>query len=236
MKISPIEKRISANLVTLRDKPVNQILVPKNEIIALPHDMTLENAVEIYRQSRYTRYPVYHLNPDAVVGVLHVNDIVSFWKDCARRPVVEFCRLPHFIYEHRSVLETLMDLQASNTSLGIVIDEFGAVTGLVSMDAILSAIVGDFSDEFRTDRDKRAWFEKKSDRESIVHGRIRLDEFAREYGMAIREPDAATLAGFIIKQLDRIPKTGEEVIYKNLKFTVLACTKRTVTKVRVEKI
>ncbi len=236
MKISPIEKRISANLIILRDKPVNQILVPSNEIIALPHDMTLEKAVEIYRQSRYTRYPVYHLNPDVVVGVLHVNDVVSFWKDCAHNPVVEFCRLPHFIYEHRSVLEALMDLQASNTSLGIVIDEFGAVTGLVSMDAILSAIVGDYSDEFRTDRDKRVWFEKKSDRESIVHGRIRLDEFAREYGMAIREPDVATLAGFIIKQLDHIPKTGEEVIYKNLKFTVLACTKRTVTKVKVERI
>ena len=236
MKISPIEKKIGANLILLRDKPVSQILVPPNEIIALRHDMTLSKMIEIYKQSRYTRYPVFHLNPDMVVGVLHVNDIVSFWKDHAQSPVVEYCRLPHFIYEHRSVLEALMDLQASNTSLGIVIDEFGAVTGLVTMDAILSAIIGDFSDEFKTDRDKRVWFEKKSERESIVHGRIRLDEFAREYGMTIREPDVATLAGFIIKQLDRIPKAGEEVIYKNLKFTVLACTKRTVTKVKVEKI
>jgi putative hemolysin len=236
MKISPIEKKISANLVSLRDKPVSRILVPPKEIIALPHDMTLEKAVDIYKQSRYTRYPVFHANPDMVVGVFHVNDIVSFWNGCAQSPVVEYCRLPHFVYEHRSVLEALMDLQASGTSLGIVIDEFGAVTGLVTMDAILGTIIGDFSDEFRTDRDKRIWFEKKSDRESIVHGRIGLDDFSREFGIAIREPDAATLAGFIIKQLDHIPRPGEEVVYKNLKFTVLACTKRTVTKVKVEKM
>jgi len=234
MKSSFEEKRIISNLASIREKPIIQVMVPKNEMAAIPFDMKLGQFIEFFKQKLFSRYPVFINNIDQITGILYIKDIIAFWNAHSSRPVVEFVRLPHFIYEHRLTLEVFVEFQSLNVSFGIVLDEFGAVAGLVTIEDLLGEIVGDIRDEFSAE--KKPLIEKKSDKESIVYARIGLDDFAREFSISLHEKDVATLAGLIIKCADHIPLVGEEIIYKNLKFTVLAGTKRKINKVRVERL
>lgn len=234
MKISPIEKRITQNLARIREKPVSLVMVPKSEICALRYDSPLREVVRIFNDCHYTRYPVYYRAFDQVAGILHVKDIIAIWNDHAADSVIEYARLPHFISEYRTALETLVEFQSLSVSLGIVLDEFGTVTGLVTMERLLAEIIGDFGDEPVIRR--RVMVERISDREFVVQARIDIDDFAREFNVALDDQDVSTLAGLLIKHSDRIPQVGDEIIVKGLKITVLAGTRRRIAKVKIERL
>ena len=222
-----------SEIMAIKNKEVNKIMVPKNEIVQFVYYNRLVDVINIYQQSHYSRYPVYHNDTDHIVGVLYIKDIIPFWHEYDDYPVVEFVRFPYFIYQNRPALDVLFELQKLRLSLGIVIDEFGGVTGIITVEDLLEEIVGDIEDEF--DKERKPFSEKISDHEYILDTRMALDDFGEQFDVAIDENDVTTVSGLILKHADRIPKVGEEVKYKNLKFTILEGTRRKISKVRVKK-
>ena len=222
-----------SEIMAIKNKEVNKIMVPKNEIVQFAYYHRLGEVINIYQQSHYLRYPVYYNDTDHIVGVLYIKDIIPFWHEYHDYPVVEFVRFPYFIYQNRPALDVLLELQKLRLSLGIVIDEFGGVTGIITVEDLLEEIVGDIDDEF--DKERKPLIEQISDHEYILDTRMALDDFGKQFNVAIDENDVTTVSGLILKHADRIPKVGEEVKYKNLKFTILEGTRRKLSKVRVKK-
>ncbi len=231
--ISQTESKMIEEISGMRKREVNKVMVPTNEIVALSYDQTLQDAIVCFQQYFFSRYPVYFSNLDQIVGVLYIKDILAFWHEYKKYPVVEFVRFPHFVYEDRSALDVFLELQRLRLSLGIVIDEFGGVSGIITTEDLIEEIVGDIEDEF--DKRKKSFIEKVSANEYIVNTRMELDDFAEYHKIKIDEHDISTVGGLVVKVADRIPQKGEEVSYKKLKFTVLDGTKRRITRVKVTK-
>jgi putative hemolysin len=233
-RLSTPEKKMIGEILDIREKEINKVMVPKNEIVALAYNARLHEAVATYQKFHYSRYPVYFNNLDQVVGILYMKDIIAFWNDVRDYPVVEFVRLPHFVYEDKTALNVFLELQRLKLSLGVVIDEFGGVSGIVTVEDLIEEIVGDIEDEF--DKKKKPLVEKITENEFYLNTRMELDDFSEKFGIAIDEDDVTTVGGLIIKYADRIPKVGEEIQYKNFLFTIIEATRRKINKVRLKKL
>lgn len=233
-KVSATERKMINELLEIKKKAVNKIMVPKNEIVTFSYDARLTDAIDSYRRYHFSRYPVCFRNMDQIIGILYIKDIISFWNEYQHYPVIEFVRLPHFVYEDRVGLDVFLELQRLRLSLGIVIDEFGGVSGIITIEDLIEEIVGDIEDEF--DKEKKPLIEKISEGEYILNTRMELDDFSEQFDLVIDENDVSTVSGLILKYADRIPKVGEEIRYKNIKFTILEGTRRKISKVRVKKV
>jgi CBS domain containing-hemolysin-like protein len=221
-------------ILEIREKEVNKVMIPKNEVIALQYNTHLDKAVSTYKQYHYSRYPVFLEDLDQVVGILYIKDIISFWNEYRGYPVVEFVRLPYFVYEDRPALEVFLELQRLKLSLGVVIDEFGGVSGIITVEDLIEEIVGEMEDEF--DKKKKPLLEKISDNEYYLNPRMEIDDFAERFDVAIDEDDVSTVAGLICKYADCIPKVGDEVKYKNFIFKITEATRRKINRVRLKKL
>ena len=102
--LSDPESRMIGEILEIKNREVNKVMIPKNEVVALAYNTQLEKAVQTYKQYHYSRYPVYFNNLDQVIGIFYIKDVVSFWKEYSDFPIVEFVRLPYFVYEDRSAL------------------------------------------------------------------------------------------------------------------------------------
>lgn len=231
-KLSPTERKMVNEILQIKEREVNKMMIPKNEVISLSYNTKLQDVVTTYKKWHYSRYPVYFSNIDQVVGVLHIKDIICFWNDFRDYPVIEFVRLPHFVYEDKSALSVFLDLQRLRLSLAVIIDEFGGVSGIITVEDLIEEIVGDIEDEF--DKKKKPLFEKISDSEYYLNTRMEIDDFAEKFGVSINEADVSTIGGLIIKFADRIPKVGEEIEYRNFKFKIIEATRRKISKVRLK--
>lgn len=218
-------------ILALKNREVNKIIIPKNEMVAFAHDQTLTDVLDKYEQHHYSRYPVFHQHHDNIVGIIHIKDIISFWHDHRMSTVIEFVRLPHFVYEDKSALEVFLELQRLRISLAVTIDEFGGVSGIITIEDLIEEIVGDIEDEF--DEPRKPYIEQINEYEYNVNTRMELDDFAEYFKLRIDEHDVSTIGGLIVKNADRIPRVGEIVKYRNLEFTILEGTRRRITKARV---
>ncbi|OGC43577.1 hypothetical protein A2Y85_05545 [candidate division WOR-3 bacterium RBG_13_43_14] len=147
-KASKAEKQMIIELLRLKERAINKIMIPLGEITAIRHDRTMGEFFNAYREHRFSRYPVYLGEPDQIVGVLFVKDVIPLTDEYLSYPAVEFVRFPYFIYEDRKTSDVFFEMQKLMISMGIVIDEFGSVSGLVTIEDIIEEIVGDIEDEF----------------------------------------------------------------------------------------
>jgi len=233
-KLSKIERRMVEEILSMKKRTVNRIMVPVNEVVAFAYNQTLNEVIVSYRHNHYSRYPVYFKNMDQVVGILFIKDIITFWNKYQDNPVVGFVRFPHFVYEDRSALDTFLELQKLRLSVGVVIDEFGGVSGIITLEDLIEEIVGEIEDEL--DERQKPFVEKLSEHDYIVNTRMEIDDFSEYFNVAVdEEDDVTTVSGLILKNADRIPRVGDEVEYKNLKFKILEGTRRKISKVRVIK-
>ncbi len=233
-EISKIERRMVEEILSMKKRTVNRIMVPVNEVVAFAYNQTLSEVIVSYRHNHYSRYPVYFKKMDQIVGILFIKDIITFWNKYQDNPVVEFVRFPHFVYEDRSALDTFLELQKLRLSVGVVIDEFGGVSGIITLEDLIEEIVGEIEDEL--DERQKPFVEKLSEHDYIVNTRMEIEDFSEYFKVAVdEEDDVTTVSGLILKNADRIPKVGDVVEYKNLKFKILEGTKRKISKVRVIK-
>ena len=231
------EKQMIQNIFEFNDKEVSEIMTHRVNLSALEITASLEETVNLAIEEGYTRIPVYEESIDNIVGILNVKDLLAF---LARRKPEEWdlaslIREPSFAPEIKQVDRLFREMQTSNTSLTVIIDEYGGVAGIVTMEDLLEEIVGNIRDEYDEETND---ITRNSDGSYTIDGLTELSSLERqipEIHVSDDDIDYDTVAGLILHQLDRIPDEDERpvVTYKNYRFEVLEVCERRIARVRL---
>lgn len=204
------EKEMIYNVFDLGDANAKDIMVPRVHVTFADVDSTYEELIEIFRKDKFTRLPVYEETQDNIVGIINMKDLLLYDKN---RPfhIRDIMRRPHFTYEYKSISELLVEMRDSTFNIAIVLDEYGEMAGLITLEDILEEIVGEIHDEYDETEDER--IRQISGREYIIEGSMSLDDVNDRLHTELASEDYDSLGGLIIEYLDdRLPEKGDEVI------------------------
>jgi CBS domain containing-hemolysin-like protein len=214
------------------DTTVREVMIPRIDMVTLESDATVDEAVELVLQGGFSRIPVYEESIDNIIGVLYTKDMLKqLREDHNSLPIRELVRPAYFVPESKKLDDLLREIRQKRTHMAIVVDEYGSVAGLVTIEDLVEEIVGDIQDEY--DREENLYKQVTSD-EYVFNAKINIDEFNELMNTDLESEDYDTLGGFLLAQLDKIPVAGDTITYKNLIFTVLTTRGLRITKVRVE--
>jgi putative hemolysin len=213
------EQEMLYKVFDFADKEVADVMVPRPEVVALSIDLPPAEALEIVLDSPYTRYPVYRETIDQIVGILHVRDLVQAMHDPdgMRVNLEELLRPATMVPETKDLAALLTEFRRSNQHMAIVIDEYGDVEGIVTLEDLLEEIVGEIEDEF----DLPDETVERVDEDTIrIGGTFSIDDFNEEFDADLPIEDYHTIAGFVFGQLGRAAEPGDEVAHDGIVFRV----------------
>src|SRR5436190_9671391 len=214
------------------DTTVREVMIPRIDMITLESDATVDEAVDLALQGGFSRIPVYEETIDNIIGVLYTKDMLKQLREGHNSlPIRELVRPAYFVPEMKKLDDLLREIRQKRTHMAIVVDEYGSVAGLVTIEDLVEEIVGDIQDEY--DREEKL-YEQVTQFEYVFDAKINLDEFNELMNTELKNEDYDTLGGFLLAQLDKIPVAGDTITYKDLAFTVLTTRGLRITKVRVE--
>ena len=201
------------------DKEVSDVMVPRPEVVALSIDLPPEECLAAVIDSPYTRYPVYRESLDNVVGILHVRDLFSAMNDrgIANIRMEEIVRDAYIVPETKDLAAMLTEFRRTNQHMAIVVDEYGAMQGIVTLEDLLEEIVGEIEDEFDLPDES---FERIDDDTVRIDGTFPIDDFNEQFGTQIPIEDYHTLGGFVFGLLGRAPEPGDSLDHDGLRFDV----------------
>ena len=215
------------------DTTVREVMIPRIDMVTLESDATVDEAVDLALQGGFSRIPVYEETIDNIIGVLFTKDMLKqLREDHNSLPIRELVRPAYFVPETKKLDDLLREIRQKRTHMAIVVDEYGSVAGLVTIEDLVEEIVGDIQDEY--DREENL-YEQVTQFEYIFDAKINIDEFNELMDTDLENEDYETLGGFLLSQLDKIPVAGDTITFKNLTFTVLTTRGLRITKVKVER-
>jgi magnesium and cobalt exporter, CNNM family len=196
------------------------VMVPRPEVVALSIEMPPEEALAAVIDSPYTRYPVYRDSLDHIIGVLHVRDLFSALVDrgIAGVQLEELLRPAHIVPETKDLAALLTEFRRTNQHMAIVVDEYGELEGIATLEDLLEEIVGEIEDEFDLPDES---VEKLPDGRMRIHGTFPIDDFNEQFERALPIEDYHTIGGFVFGRLGRAPEPGVEVEADGCRFKVL---------------
>ena len=230
------EKKMLKNIVNFGDKKINTIMVPRSDIIAIPENITLNEIKKIITEDEHTRIPVYKDNIDHIIGFIHSKDLAKFLCDTnSDFNLQKIIRKILFVPCSTKLLDALLRMRSSRVHIGIVLDEFGAVDGLVTIENIVEEIVGQIDDEHDVPLESSFFQIKKID-EKTYHfgGRVELKKFEEIFKIKFEDCIAETVGGLVLSTFKSIPKIGDKIEKSQLVFKVLDADKRMVKAVEVK--
>jgi putative hemolysin len=202
------------------DRPAREIMVPRTEVVWLEKGTSVTDFFKAYIARPLNRYPIFEAKRDNVVGILSSKDVLlALAKGTCdiERTIDDIIRPAHFAPENKRINEILAEMQEKNFHLCVIIDEYGGTAGIVTMTQLVEEIIGDIKDELAVvEKD----FEIIDETTFQIGGSMRIDEVNQEMGLGLSEGDYETVAGFVLKLLGHIPKTGEQLRYKELKIVI----------------
>jgi CBS domain containing-hemolysin-like protein len=226
------ERKMIDSIIELGDTLAREIMVPRIDMLALDVDTPMPEAVDALLKSGHSRVPVYEVTVDNVLGLLYAKDLLRLWlegeKSGSLRPLL---RQAYFIPEAKKVDDLLAEMQSRRIHMAIVVDEYGGIAGLVTLEDIVEEIVGEIQDEY--DLAEESPYEEISAGEYIFQGRIDLDDFNEITASSLSKDEADTLAGFLYSRLGRVPSSGESLQVDHLTLKVEQVSGRRIRKVRV---
>ncbi|MDO4960925.1 MAG: hemolysin family protein [Eubacteriales bacterium] len=224
------EFEMISNVFRLDDSYARDIMVPKPDITFINADISYDEFMEIYMENEYTRYPVYDENDDIVIGIMNVKDLIAMPRD-EQFSIRKLMREPCFTFEHKEVGTLLIEMREASRTMVIVLDEYGATSGVITLEDILEEIVGEIHDEFdKNEIDEISELAQKG--EYLVEGSVSLDTVNEELGTKLESEQYDTVGGFLIEYLDRLPKSGETVMLDDGTKLIAAIVRKN----RVEKV
>jgi CBS domain containing-hemolysin-like protein len=228
------DRELIQSVVEFGDKTVREVMTPRPEISAVPIDTTIEDFIERLRKRPYSRVPVYAGTLDNIVGIVFAHDVLQVPDVEARtRTVKDLMRPdPQFVPETKRVTDQLREMQATNNHMAIVVDEYGGVAGVVTIEDLLEEIVGEIRDEHEHEVD----FVREGENSYIVPGSLDLDRLDDLFGVRLEDQEATTIGGLVTELLGHIPRPGEVVVEDGLRFEVLKSTDRVVESLRVSRV
>jgi len=225
------EKEMINNLFDFGDAQAKEVMVPRIDMTFAPLNATYEELIEIFRKDKFTRLPVYEETTDNVIGIINMKDLLLY-ENKAQFHIHDILRKPYYTYEHKNTAELFMDMRSSSISVAIVLDEYGATAGLITLEDLLEEIVGEIRDEYDGDEeDSIVWL---GDREYEVLGSKNLEDLCEELGLNFESEDYDSIGGYVIELLDHFPKPGESVITEDgVELIVESMDKKRVEKIRM---
>ena len=213
------EQEMLYKVFDFADKEVDDVMVPRPEVVALSVDLPPEQALQAVLDSPYTRYPVYRGSLDDIVGVLHVRDLIQALHErgIASVAIADLVRPAYMVPETKDLAALLKEFRNQNQHLAIVIDEYGNMDGIVTLEDVLEEIVGEIEDEFDLPDES---VERIDDNTIRIDGTFPIDDFNEQFGVEMPQEDYHTVAGFVFGLLGRGAAPGDEVEYDRLHFHV----------------
>jgi CBS domain containing-hemolysin-like protein len=219
-EIEEQEQEMLYKVFDFADKEASDVMVPRPEVVALSVDLPPEQCLEAVMDSPFTRYPVYRETLDNVVGILHVRDLFSALRDRGMDEVrvEELVRPAHIVPETKDLAALLTEFRRTNQHMAIVVDEYGEMEGIVTLEDLLEEIVGEIEDEFDLPDES---VEQVDDDTIRIDGTFPIDDFNERFHTQLPVEDYHTVAGFVFGLLGRAPEVGDDVSHDGLRFDVL---------------
>lgn len=228
------EQKMIVSIFRLGDTLVREIMVPRIDILALDVNTPIDQTMEVLKISGHSRVPVFQDSVDNILGLLYAKDLLGIWKEGRREVSLEdFLRPAYFIPEAKKIDDLLAELQAKRIHMAIVVDEYGGVAGLVTLEDIVEEIVGEIRDEY--DHAEEVVYQAITEDEYLFQGRIDLDDFNDIMGTELPNSEADTLGGLIYSRIGRVPTAGDHVEIDGLQLTVEQVSGQRIRKVRAQK-
>ena len=197
------------NVFDFGDAQAKEVMIPRIDMTFAQVDSSYDELIQIFQEDKFTRLPVYEDTTDNVIGILNMKDLL-LCHDKDHFSVRDIMREPYFTYEHKNTAELFMEMRKSSISLAIVLDEYGATAGLITLEDLLEEIVGEIRDEYDTDEEDP--IVQLSDREYMVLGSTNLEDLCDEIGLNFTSEDYDTIGGYLIGLLDHLPEKNEVII------------------------
>lgn len=234
--IEDTQKEMIDNIFEFDDIDAGDIMTHRTDVVAADvNDISVDEFVKLAIDNGRSRIPLYDEDIDNIVGIVYVKDLLKFVgkQIPAKKTLREIMREPYFIPETKSCGELFKEMSSQRIQMAVVVDEYGGTAGIVTLEDIVEAIMGNIQDEYDYEDDE---ISKIDDNTFTVDGTIDIEEIDELIGKELPEGDYETLAGYIMDELQCIPKDGEmnEVVFENVKFTVLSVEDRRIEKIKVE--
>ena len=236
------EEDMIHRVLDLSSVSVREIMIPRNDIVSIPIDAELDKVLHTMNEQRHSRLPVYDKTPEKLIGLLHYKDLLPVWED--RRTAIRSSRPSRafrigpllrplmFVPATKQVSQMLEEFRRGRTHMAMIVDEYGTIIGMVTVEDVLEQIVGQIEDE----HDEKV--ERRIEADDVeLDGATRIRDLESEFGIQI-PPDAGfeTLAGFLLFKFGEIPQPGHSIAYQGRRYTVLEMDRNRIARVRIEKL
>ena len=225
------ERLMITNVVDFGDSLAKDVMVPRIDMAFANIEMTYDELVAAFEKDMYTRLPVYSETRDNVIGIINLKDVFFFRGNKEDFNIKDFLRTPYFTYEYKKTSELLRELKKAAISLAIVLDEYGATAGLITIEDLIEEIVGEIRDEYDTDEEDA--IQKTGENEYTILGTTKLNDINEILELGLESEDYDSIAGHIIHLLDHLPTQGETVTEGACTYKVLAMDKNRIDKIRL---
>lgn len=203
------ERDMINNMFDFGDSQAKEVMIPRIDMTFAKLDCTYDELIDIFREDKFTRLPVYEDNTDNVIGIINMKDLL-LCEDKVHFHVCDLIREPYFTYEHKNTAELFLEMQRNSINIAIVLDEYGVTAGMITMEDLLEEIVGEIRDEY--DADEEDPLIKINDREYYIQGSMNLEDLCDELDLPFSSEDYETVGGYLIGLLDHLPEKNEIII------------------------
>jgi magnesium and cobalt exporter, CNNM family len=229
------EGELIQSIIEFGDTRVSEVMTPRTEIVALPLNATVREARDTIIESKYSRLPVYREQIDNVEGLIYVRDLLICWpEEREQEEIAALLRPVYFVPETKSVADLLEEMQKAHVQLAMVIDEYGGVAGLVTVEDIMEEIVGEIEDE-DTEGEEIVEIVESDDGYYDVLGSTEIGKIERLFDMEIEDDDFTTIAGLVISEVGYVPHNGERLTFRGLDVEVLDADNRRINRLRLRR-
>jgi putative hemolysin len=219
-EIEEAQEEMLYKVFDFADKEVHDVMVARPEVVAISVNLPPEDALAALIDSPFTRYPAYRGSLDEIVGTLHVRDLFSAMHDrgIAQVNLEELIRPPFLVPETKDLAALLADFRRTKQHMAIIVDEYGVMQGIATLEDVLEELVGEIEDEYDLPDES---IERLNETTVRVDGTFPIDDFNEQFGTSLPAEDYHTVAGFVFGQLGRAPEEGDEVSYDGIRFEVI---------------
>ena len=202
------EKEMIYNVFDLGDAKAKDVMVPRVHVTFADVNTTYEELIEIFREDKFTRLPIFEDSTDNVIGTINMKDLLLF-DNTKEFHIRDILREAYFTYEYKNISELLVEMREASFNIAIVLDEYGDTAGLITLEDILEEIVGEIHDEY--DENEEDFIKEIGEREYMIEGSTNLDDLNDRLDLQLESEDYDSLGGFIIEHLDRLPEEGDSI-------------------------
>ena len=224
------EKKMINNVFDFGDTVAKDVMVPRIDMVMVDVNSTYQELLDVFREERFTRIPVYEDSTDNVIGIINMKDLLLA-DESLQFSIRDFLREPLYTYEYKKTAELMMEMRRTFGNMVIVLDEYGATAGLITLEDMLEEIVGEIRDEY--DEDEEDEIREITPDEYLVQGATKLGDLNDRLGLSLESEDYDSIGGLVIGLLEHLPEEGEAVDHGNLRLLVEHVEKNRIEKVRL---